>query len=179
MKRWKWMVEEIWPQARSVIDYTKIASDDYINGTRTIADGLIRHDDFVMYELTGTKKKSKMDLRYLGPLKVKKEDGKDHKFILLDKNGIVMVEAPMNKLKKVKIMDETVLWDSTDPKSLDDLLALHSEKEELESHGDLDYVDENPNQKKEKDVDLLDYGKKRKRKSKKKPKKIAKKKERE
>ena len=81
MKRWKWMVEEIWPQARSVIDYTKIASDDYINGTRTIADGLIRHDDFVMYELTGTKKKSKMDLRYLGPLKVKKEDGKDHKFI--------------------------------------------------------------------------------------------------
>ena len=90
-----------------------------------------------------------------------------------------MVEAPMNKLKKVKIMDETVLWDSTDPKSLDDLLALHSEKEELESHGDLDYVDENPNQKKEKDVDLLDYGKKRRRKSKKKPKKIAKKKERE
>jgi hypothetical protein len=133
------MIENIWPNVRDVIDYHKIMNDSNKDNTRTVSDGFIHAGDYVMLSLK-KKNTKKMALRYLGPLKVAKEDGKDSKFILQDRNRITMAEVPMNRLKKIFIANEDLLFDSKDPLAVDDLLSLRVDGVSDEVQNDKDFV---------------------------------------
>lgn len=139
MKQWKFWVESVWPQAAKVIESYKVDTDENDNKNKRINSGYIQDGDYCMFALRGSSRhRSKMQVRYIGPLLVKIEKDKPNKMILIDKNGIALIETSMNKLKRVQISSRELLFDSKDPNTLDELYLMQ-ESQELEDAMDDTY----------------------------------------
>lgn len=114
LRNWKMINETIYPTVFASLQKDQQKSDDATNKKKTTFKNKLKSGEFGMYKRsTDLKKTPKMDKKFIGPFRIKRDPSKPYKIILLDQNNQIYKEVKDTQVKRVSIVDKVELVDLT------------------------------------------------------------------